>query len=152
MQITEERLQTKGNLGKRFFAGFVDYLMIFAFDIAYVFAIGTPNDEGGHSVSGLPALVPILFWCIMTVGTEQLFGATLGNILVDLKPVSIRRYKQKPTLGQSFKRHLLDPIDMFFFGLIGIITIRNTERNQRLGDLWAQTVVVDTRPKKNIVW
>jgi uncharacterized RDD family membrane protein YckC len=31
---------------------------------------------------------------------------------------------------------------MFFFGLIAILTIKNTEKNQRLGDLWAKTVVV----------
>ena len=31
---------------------------------------------------------------------------------------------------------------MFPFGLIGVITIKNTEKHQRLGDLWAKTIVV----------
>ena len=31
---------------------------------------------------------------------------------------------------------------MFFFGLVGIITIKNTDKNQRVGDLWAKTIVV----------
>jgi len=39
---------------------------------------------------------------------------------------------------------LLDPIDMFFFGLIGIVTIKNTDKNQRLGDIWGNTIVVKT--------
>ncbi|WP_281013643.1 hypothetical protein [Psychroflexus torquis] len=31
---------------------------------------------------------------------------------------------------------------MFLFGLIGILTIKNSEKNQRLGDMWAKTSVV----------
>jgi uncharacterized RDD family membrane protein YckC len=147
VQSTEERIQTKANLVKRIFAGLVDYLIIFAFQFAYVFAYGAPNEEGGYSVSGFPALVPVLFWCLMTVGVEQIFGATVGNMLVDLKPVSFPGYQQRLTFGQSLKRHLLDPLDMLFFGFIGIITIKNTAMNQRLGDIWAQTVVVDTSGK-----
>jgi hypothetical protein len=86
----------------------------------------------------------------MTVGLEQLFGATLANLLVDLKPISIRKTHdnsafngtdEKLTFGQSLKRHLLNPIDMFFFGIIGIITIKNTGNNQRLGDIWGNTIV-----------
>ncbi len=89
----------------------------------------------------------------MTVGFEQWFGATLGNLFVGLKPVSIRKpadsstfseTDEKLTFEQSLKRHLLDPIDMFFFGLIGIITIKNTDKNQRLGDIWGNTIVVKT--------
>jgi hypothetical protein len=80
----------------------------------------------------------------MTVGLEQWLGATLGNSLVGLKPISIRKLTndsglnktaEKLTFAQSLKRHSLDLIDMFFFGLIGIITIKNTDRNQRLGDI-----------------
>jgi len=87
----------------------------------------------------------------MTVGLEQFFGATLGNGIVGLMPKSIKKesdeqnwqnFMSKPTFGQSLKRHLLDPIDMIFFGLVGIITIKNSEFNQRLGDMWAKTVVV----------
>ena len=42
------------------------------------------------------------------------------------------------------KRHLLDPIDLLFYGIPAIITIKNTEKHQRLGDLWAKTIVIDT--------
>jgi hypothetical protein len=38
---------------------------------------------------------------------------------------------------------------MFPFGLIGIMTIKNTDRNQRLGDIWAKTVVMEIENKKN---
>jgi uncharacterized RDD family membrane protein YckC len=140
--------KTKPNIGKRIFAGIIDYAIILTFFYIYIYSFGEPSEDGGYHINGLPALVPILFWGIMTVGLEQLFGATLGNSLVELKPISIRGFEKKLTFGQSLKRHLLDPIDMFFFGLIGIITIKNTDRNQRLGDIWANTIVMKKTDKK----
>jgi uncharacterized RDD family membrane protein YckC len=148
---------TEPNIGDRILAGIVDYVIIFAFFFYFGYSFGEPNGEGGFTLNGLPALVPMLFWGIMTIGLEQWFGATLGNLLVGLKPVSIRKSpddttfsgtNEKLTFGQSFKRHLLDPIDMFFFGLIGIITIKNTDKNQRLGDIWGNTIVVKTSELK----
>ena len=143
-------LKTQPLIGKRIIAGLVDYAIIYGFLFIFIFAFGEPEESGEYSVSGVLTLVPILFWAIMTIGIEQLMGETLGNSLVDLKPVSIKptlnlTFKgsnQKLTFGQSFKRHLLDPIDMFLFGLIGILTIKNSEKNQRLGDMWAQTIVM----------
>lgn len=144
-------LRTKPNITNRIVAGFVDYLIIFAFTYIYILMVGEPNDDGEYKVNGLPAFVPMLFWLLMTVGFEQFFGATLGNSLVGLKPISIKKLFKGATsriedlnltFGQSLKRHLLDIPDMFFFGLIGIVTIKNTENNQRLGDIWAKTVVV----------
>ncbi|HUH73038.1 MAG TPA: RDD family protein [Chitinophagales bacterium] len=145
--------KTEPNIGNRILAGIIDYLIIGIFFFIYVYTFGEPNPEEEYSVNGLPAIVPILFWALITVGIEQWFGATLGNTLVGLKPVSIRKSTDKSnfsgtveklTFGQSLKRHLLDPIDIFFFGLIGIITIKNTDKNQRLGDIWGNTIVVKT--------
>ena len=135
-------LKTEPNIGKRILAGFVDYLIIFVFFFIYVYTFGEPNDDNGYSVNGLPALIPIIFWGIMTVGLEIGLGATLGNSLAGLKAVPKSGTNRKLTFGESFKRHLLDPIDMFFFGLIAIITINKTEKNQRLGDIWGDTIVV----------
>lgn len=139
---------TKPNIGNRFVAGLVDYILIYGFFFMYVYYVGSPNDEGGYTVSGVLALVPILFWGIITVGMEQLFGATIGNLLVGLKPISLIK-DEKITFLQSLKRHFLDPIDMFLFGLIGYITIKNTEKNQRLGDIWANTIVINISNQKN---
>ena len=46
------------------------------------------------------------------------------------------------TFKQSFLRHLVDPIDMFFFGIVAIIIIKNSKESQRLGDLLGQTKVI----------
>lgn len=154
------QFKTEPNIGNRILAGIIDYVIICTFFFVYIYSFGEPNEDGGYTINGLPALVPILFWGIMTVGIEQFFGATLGNLLVGLKPVSIRKasgsqnfgetYK-KLTFGQSLKRHLLDPIDMSFFGIIGIITINNTNQNQRLGDIWANTIIVKKSTAKKII-
>ena len=149
--------KTQPLIGKRIIAGLVDYAIIYGFLIIYILIFGEQSETGEYSVNGIKSLVPVLFWAIMAIGIEQLMGKTLGNSLVGLKPISIKQNSNstfkssmtKPTFGQSFKRHLLDPIDMFFFGLIGILTIKNSEKNQRLGDMWAKTIVVKTSDLKS---
>lgn len=135
-------IKTEPNIGNRILAGIIDYVIILVFTIGYIYTVGEPNDEGGYSVTGLPALLPILFWGFMTVGIEQGFVATLGNLIAGLEPISIRGFNNDLTFVQSLKRHLFDPIDMFFFRLIGIVIIQKTDRNQRVGDIWAETIVV----------
>jgi uncharacterized RDD family membrane protein YckC len=136
------KIKTEPNVGSRILAGFIDYVLIYAFTIIFIFAFGEPNADGEYSVNGLPAFIPMIFWGIMTVGLEMGFGATLGNSIVGLKAIPKNGINRNLTFGESFKRHLVDPIDMFFFGLVGIITIKNTDLNQRVGDLWAGTIVV----------
>lgn len=143
--MTEYR--TKPNLLKRFIAGLIDYLLVYGFFFAFVYAFGEPNNEGGYSVTGILSLIPFVFWFLIIVFTEVFLGATLGNALVGLKPQSLTKSNGELSLSQSIKRHLLDPIDMFPFGLIGIITIKNTDRNQRLGDIWAKTIVIEVENK-----
>ena len=137
-------LITKPNLRKRFYAGLVDYGIIFTFTGIMMYLFGEPNDDGGYSLHGLPALATTVFWFIMTIGIEQFNGATLGNKLQDLRPAPKADTRKNLTFGQSIKRHLLDIFDLWPFGIPGIILIKHTKYNQRLGDLWAKTVVLDT--------
>ncbi|AFU69540.1 RDD superfamily protein [Psychroflexus torquis ATCC 700755] len=78
-------------IGKRIIAGLVDYTFIYGFLFIYIYAFREPNESGGYSVNGIPSLVPILFWAIMTIGIEQLMGKTLGNSLFDLKPIPFKK-------------------------------------------------------------
>jgi uncharacterized RDD family membrane protein YckC len=63
---------------------------------------------------------------------------------VGLEQKSLTRQNGQLTFSQSFKRHLMDPLDMFPFGLIGVITIKKTKKHQRLGDLRAKTIVINS--------
>lgn len=141
MSFTEDTLAP---INKRFVACLIDYALIFAFMCFYIDAFGHPNDEGGVSVTGFMVLPINLVWFILTIGFEQLFNSTIGNGIMGLKPMHEDGIN-KPNLIQSFKRHLLDPIDMFFFGLVGYLNMKNSSKKQRLGDLWAKTIVVSNR-------
>lgn len=137
--------EEKKNIGKRFIAGFIDYALLYSLIFAYLYSFGEPNNEGGYSVTGVAAIVPFVMWFAIVVLTEVFFGATVGNSIVNLKPKSLTSNNGELTLGQSITRHLFDPIDMFPFGIIGVLTIKNSSKNQRLGDIIANTTVVDVK-------
>ena len=84
----------------------------------------------------------------MTVGLESGLGGTIGNSIVGLKVTPIKGENRKLTFIESLLRHLVDPIDMFSF--IGILLIMKTQKNQRLGDLLAETVVVKVKNFKKV--
>lgn len=103
---------------------------------------GYDNDEGGKSVNGLLALPLPIVWFIYFVVIEAFYGATLGHLGFYLKVLSLDR--KKIEFQQALKRHLLDPLDILFYGIPAIIAIKNSDRHQRIGDMWAGTFVVDT--------
>lgn len=109
---------------------------------------GEPDGEGGYSVKGLLALVVPIAWFLYFVVIEKINGATLGHQAFNL---SVKTENRKSiTLSQSLKRHLLDPIDIFMFGIPARIAIKNSDKNQRLGDMWAKTIVIDLEDKEHI--
>ncbi|KAF2328213.1 RDD family protein [Flavobacterium daemonense] len=146
--MNQEKIATKPNLKKRILAGLIDYTLMFG--MLYVmfiyFGVKTSN---GYSLHGFPALLTTIIWGVYMIGFEFNFGGTLGNQMFDLKVVSIRDTDNTSvTFGQSLKRHLLDIFDIWFFGLFGILLIKNTKYNQRLGDLWAETIVIDAKDEE----
>lgn len=143
--MEQERIFTKPNLRKRIFAGLIDYSLMFGMIIVMFIYFGQKT-AAGYELNGFPALVTMLIWCFYMIGFELKFGGTLGNLMFDLQVVSIRdNTTTSVTFGQSFKRHLVDMLDLWFFGLIGILLIKNTKYNQRLGDIWAKTIVIDSK-------
>ncbi|MBC5838952.1 RDD family protein [Flavobacterium muglaense] len=134
-------MATKTHLGRRILAGLIDYSIILTFFCVFIFSFGTQNSQGEYTVTGILALVPFFFWFGFIVLIEVFLGATVGNSIVGLQPKSLTRNNGQLTFSQVLKRHLMDPFDLFPFGLIGIITIKNTEKHQRLGDIWAKTIV-----------
>ena len=129
-------------------AGLIDYGMAFIFNIGMFYFYGE-NIEGVYTLTGFPFLMVFIFWAFITIGMEQIFGVTLGNYMSDLKAISTTSNNEsRISFGQSIKRHLLAIIDFSLFGFIGILLIKNTVYNQRLGDIWAKTVVIDTSEKE----
>ncbi|WP_374175371.1 RDD family protein [Flavobacterium tructae] len=143
--MQQEKIATKPNLKKRILAGIIDYVLMLG--MLYIMFVYFGNRTStGYELHGLPLLITILIWCFYMIGFELKFNGTLGNLMFDLKVVSIKDPNSTSlTFGQSFKRHLLDLLDIWFFGLLGILLIKNTKYNQRLGDLWAKTIVIDAK-------
>lgn len=128
-------------LFRRIIAGLIDYAVIFSVIFFYIQYFGEVNSEGEFYVSGIQVLPVFIFWFLYNCVIEVNLQSTFGNYVVQLKPVD-EKTELDITIKQSFLRHLVDPIDMFFFGLVAIIIITSSPESKRLGDLLARTKVV----------
>ena len=135
-----KKIQTQPNLKRRIAATLVDYTIIYAFTFWFIFEFGEPDGEGGYEVTGLPTLIPFLFWLIYLPVVESINGQSLGHRLMGL--MVVHKSGKKADFGQIFLRRILDPIDLWFFGLVAVLTIRNNDYNQRVGDMAANTIVI----------
>lgn len=128
-------------LAKRTLATFIDYGLFMAFFIWLVVTYGVPNDEGGYTLKNDPKGWWIfVVWFVYFPIAESLRGQTLGKLILGLRVVT--KSGNPISFTQAVKRRFLDFIDFFFFGLVAFLTVKNTPDHQRLGDLWAKTVVI----------
>ena len=135
------KISTQPNIARRVTATVVDYGIYLTFWFWYVYQFGTPNDEGGYSVNGWPGFLLFLTWFIYFPLIESFKGQTIGHMIVQLRVVTLNG--NSITFGQSLKRRLVDCLELFAtFGLVAFLTVKNSERHQRVGDLWAKTLVV----------
>jgi len=135
-------IKTEPNLLKRTLSTVIDYGLYLGFFIWLVVTYGVPNDEGGYTLKNdLKGLWIIVVWFIYFPIIESLRGQTLGKLILGLQVVT--KSGNQISFGQAFKRHLVDMIDFFFFGIVAFIAIKNTPDHQRLGDLLAKTIVID---------
>ncbi len=132
---------TPAGVGDRMLAFFLDTLVIFAYmvSIGLLFIIPTEAfninfPEWIFIILFLPAMFYFLLVDIFRNGKS--FGMSALNMQV------MREDGMQPNLANYIIRFLLLPIDTFFFGSIGILTMVFTSKTQRLGDLAAGTIVV----------
>ena len=125
---------------KRVYATLIDYGLFFMFMWVYLMYFGTETATG-YEVTGIMTLPIFVFWFAYFPMVEGFWQATLGNQLLYLKVCQVN-FKEID-MGHSFKRRILDVIDFMFLGLPAFITIRNNSNNQRIGDMYAKTIVVE---------
>ena len=140
-------VQQRANIGKRFLASFIDYVIIACISINYILLFGEPDEYGNYTVSGLNALVPFVFWFVYLVVIETFISATFGHFLLGMKVV--KTDNGRINFIEALKRHLIDPVDFTIFGIPAMICIKNTALSQRIGDLWAETVVINDNKKNS---
>jgi len=126
---------------RRYTAAIIDYGLYGVFFFWLVYTYGVPDNEGGYSLKNDPkGWWVFVAWIVYFPVVESINGQTLGKMIMGLKVVSTSG--NKASFGQTLKRHVLDFIDVSFFGLTAVIVIKNTPAHQRIGDLWAKTIVI----------
>ncbi|GAB3934194.1 RDD family protein [Mucilaginibacter myungsuensis] len=133
-------IQTRPNIKLRIIATLIDYGIYFTVAITYIMFFGEENGNGTTSVNGLAALPVFILWFLYFVVTEAVNQATPGHDICKLKVVGMKG--EKIGFTQAFKRRVVDPIDLLPYGIPAFICINKTPKYQRLGDLFAETLVV----------
>ncbi len=101
-----------GGFGRRFAAKIIDWLIIFAANMAFVAAVGASLQD-----VWFVAIAPIMFHVGYTSAFLERFGATPGKMALGMKVVTAR-YE---TLGplRAFLRSVTEPLSgLFYFGYI----------------------------------
>jgi uncharacterized RDD family membrane protein YckC len=138
--------------GRRVLATIVDAIVIFFVYIVVGFLVAIPfgaarEGDGvvSFSLNGFPALIPLallfvavfLYYMLM----EGYLGQTLGKMLVGIKVVR-EDNGGIPGLGAAALRTLLRIIDGLFWYAVAFVSVLATQKNRRLGDIAANTLVV----------
>jgi uncharacterized RDD family membrane protein YckC len=132
----------KSNLKKRILATLLDYLIFGTLCYLFLGFFGEKDEGGGFVVRNLMTMPIVILWIVYFIVIEGLKGATLGHQAFNLKVLTVQR--DDIGFSEATLRHLLDLIDVAWYGIPALITIKYTEKHQRLGDLVAKTIVVDT--------
>lgn len=135
---------------KRLLAWFIDIVLC----LTYVFLVlryiiyplnlaGTTNEV----VIILAVVIPTYFYHFLT---ELFFdGRSVGKMVTKLKVIDMTG--KQASLSQYLLRWLFRLFDMLAtFGMSAIISSALNKHNQRIGDLIAGTVVIDTNQKTNL--
>ena len=130
------------NLSKRYFSNVVDYAIFFIIMAVYIFFAGEQETNGDYRVRGFKALIIPLIWFIYFPVCESSFGQTLGKKAFRLYVVDLKG--ENPSIVQAFLRRMLDFFEMIPFGAVALLVINHSQKNQRIGDMIADTTVVTT--------
>lgn len=130
--------------GRRVLATIADGLVIGAAVTVMSIFFGTTSVEGGQasaSLGGLPALFSLVLAFGYYILMEGYMGQTLGKMLLGIKVVR-EDTGGVPGLKAAAIRTVLRIVDGFASYLVAFISVLASQKNQRLGDMAAHTLVV----------
>jgi uncharacterized RDD family membrane protein YckC len=122
--------------GKRVIAYIIDAVIV-----GIVVAIIIGITEVLDFPEWLQAILSIVLAYGYFIYMEGTTGQTLGKRALNIRVIN--EDGTSISMGTSAIRNILRIVDMFFFGLVGLILIIVTQKKQRVGDLAARTVVID---------
>lgn len=140
IQISTMTIRTQSKIQKRTLATILDYGLYIAFFFWMVMTFGEQNEDGSYSLNGLKGIWVELVWVIYFPVMESITGQTLGKKILGLRVVT--KTGNAISFWQAIKRRIADFLDFGPFGLVAYLTIKNTPDHQRVGDLWAKTIVI----------
>ena len=129
-QINQNRIQVSSK-GKRLFALLIDFIfaLLLANTIVYVF-----REEHWDIVtqkSGFYGLFPFYGGIALVLLFKDIFGRSLGKILLGMTIRNIDNLEQHPTLAVLIKRNLM----LLLFPVEGAVILRDSYA-RRLSDKW----------------
>ncbi|MCW3975822.1 MAG: RDD family protein [Candidatus Bathyarchaeota archaeon] len=150
-KLTKATTDQYASLGSRIVAGLIDYIImlivaLFIFIIPFGGAIwswswGKPG-FGFGMIGGIFGL-QFLLWLAYFTYFEGSSGQTIGKKVANIKVVKVDF--SKCDYGSAFVRTILRIIDRLpFLYILGFVLIAVTDKKQRLGDMLAKTIVVNT--------
>lgn len=135
-------------LFRRLFAGLLDLVFItFASALvgATIGAFAGPDPGESATVDAVVNAIAILAAIVLIFVVFGLMqsrtGQTLGKKLFKIEVVWEEDGKP-PSLGRALLRTLLLLVDGMFFGLVALLAVLMSDKNRRLGDMAARTLVV----------
>lgn len=138
-----QKLKFKRNIKKRIIATVIDYSVFFLMFYVYLLFFGTYEDDGSLMARGWTAFPVLIIWIGYFVIIEGTQGGTLAHLALGLKVVKADN-RRNIGIQNAFIRHLLDPLDIYAWGLVAFMTVYFSDKHQRIGDLVAKTIVIDT--------
>lgn len=130
--------------GRRVLATIVDGIVLSVAFWAMSMLFGSTSAEGGQvgaSLSGLAALAFFILSVAYFIVLEGYLGQTVGKMLLGIKVVR-EDTGGVPGIKAAIIRTVMRLIDGLFAYLVAFIAVLASQKNQRLGDMLANTLVV----------
>ncbi len=132
-------------VGRRIGAGVVDLvfgMIVFAVLADWLRASETVDGVESSTLSGAAILLYMVVYLGYFAAAEGLFGTTIGKAMFGLIVVTVEG--EFPRFGAVLTRTVLRLVDgLPVVYVVGTITLLASTRDQRIGDMAAQTLVVD---------
>jgi uncharacterized RDD family membrane protein YckC len=130
--------------GRRVVATIVDVVVLGILFAVMSMLFGSSSAQGGQvnaTLNGLPFLTYLVLVVAYYVLMEGYLGQTVGKMLLGIKVVR-EDTGAVPGIGAAAIRTVLRIVDGLIFYLVAFIAVLASEKNQRLGDMVAHTLVV----------
>ncbi len=95
-------------------------------------------------------LLALLGYVLYHMFCEGIHGATLGKLIFKIHV--LKEDGSPASMGSAFIRSLAFYVDGILFGLVAAASMRSSALQQRLGDKWAKTIVVERSSLMQFQW